>query len=82
MPTFTQGGQASNQFRVLPVYAIAKDMEFTLAHTGADFHAWNDCNSQLSPHCDGVGNAGHNVVVCDGQRRDPCFVGKPEYFGW
>jgi hypothetical protein len=52
-------------------------MELTIAKAGADFHAGNDFNSQLSPGCYGVGNAGHNVVVRNGQRGDPCFVGEP-----
>jgi hypothetical protein len=51
-------------------------MEFTIVNAGADFHAGNDFNSQLSPDCEGFGNAGHNVVVRDGQRGDPGFVGE------
>jgi hypothetical protein len=77
MPTLAQGGQALIQLRVLPLYAIAKDMELTIAKAGADFHSGNDFNSQLSPGCYGFGNAGHNVVVRNGQRGDPCFVGEP-----
>ena len=74
MPTLAQGGQSVIQPRILPLYAIAEDMEFTIANAGADFHAGNDFNSQLCAGCYGLGNAGHNVVVRNGQCSDLCFV--------
>src|SRR5262249_17456113 len=82
MSTLAQGSQPLNQFRILPANAIAKNMKFAIADTGADFHAGNDLNPQVSPYSWACGNPGHNVVVRDGQRCNSCLVGEPQHFSW
>ena len=77
MPALAQGSQSTVQLLVLPSYAIAKDMEFAVADAGADFHAGNDFNPQFSSDSQCFRDAGYNVVVCDGERGDPSFMGEP-----
>ena len=66
---------------ILPIEKVAENVQFAPSVEGADFDAGDDFDAQFLAGRDGLRDAAGDVVVGNGQRRDPGVVGQLQHFG-
>ena len=67
--------QSAAQRHVFPIQEVAEEVQFVLAVTGTDLDAGDHFNAQACAGLDGLRNAGHDVVIGDGEGADSGLLG-------